>query len=172
MQLNFKNVDIDLDIIRTVKDVLLHGRAGYAIDLDLVVLGKPKDFGQMFRYSNTNCDSMMEMLFDLSLTSSVSSMGVNGGPYHVKDDNGAPFGVTSIELVVDESKDGTTNITPRLVEFLRTMVDPYGLERLKEPFRPKQPKFEVYTDPYVGVPIHTMFEWNIWDYFEGENDAW
>lgn len=162
-------VNTDKDIMDFVKSILSTGIAGGSIDLYLNVLDENYDASK-FVYRGSNSEDLVVKLFDLSLTSTITHISSVLGGFYQLADNGMRNAISGVEICIKPFEDGQTNITSKLVDFFHLLVDQYGLEQLKEPLRSKKPKFEVYTNPYLGVPIHTMIERNIWDYFEGNED--
>ncbi len=125
-------VESDKDIIAFVKNLFLKDRVASSVKLFFSVNeinGKEEfDPPKVFKYAQNNADDMMMKLFDLSLTSKISSV------YPSMDWNGE-YG--AFDIIVVPSMDGQTNITPNLIDFFKVLVDPFALDCLKEPFRGK-----------------------------------
>ena len=121
--------DTDKDIISFVKNLFLKNRIGTSLILffSLNELNGKEEFAppKVFKYAENNVDDMVVKLFDLSLTSKIVSVfpsrewcGKYGG----------------FDMVIVPSMDYQTNITAKLIDFFKVLVNPYALDYLKEPF--------------------------------------
>ena len=155
--------DTDKNIIAFVKNLFAWNRiaSSLILFLNLNKLGRKGDFEppKVFKYAENNADDMVVQLFDLSLTSKISSVFPSmewTGQYGAFD------------MVVVPSMDGQTNITPKLIDFFKVLVNPFALDYLKEPFRGSC--VVQYNPPAWGdfsVPL-TPYPYNPWEQFEGE----
>ena len=153
--------DTDKDIIAFVKNLFVHDRIASSLILffSLNKLGRKEEFEppKVFKYAENNVDDMVVKLFDLSLTSKIVSVfpsrewcGKYGG----------------FDMVVVPSMDYQTNITAKLIDFFKVLVDPYALDYLKEPFRGNC--VVQYNPPAWGDFFAPLTPYNPWEQFEGE----
>ena len=152
-------ITTDNDIIDYVKEVMIHGDMGHSIVLNLYVSYAQWETKQdkSYKFGDINIDDMNAVLFDLNLNSRISAIYSYFG-YNSGNEN-----VCGFDLMVEPFTDGTTNITPKLIEFFNLLVDPYTLDKLKEPFRPQPMKTNWFD--YGGIPIMPP-EPNIWEWLE------
>jgi hypothetical protein len=122
--------DTDKDIIAFVKNLFAQNMIGSSVQLFFNVneLNEKGEFDppKVFKYAQNNMDDMVVKLFDLSLTSKISYVS----PGMMWYDQFSAF-----DLIVVPSMDYQTNITAKLIDFFKVLVDPYALDYLKEPFR-------------------------------------
>ena len=154
--------DTDKDIISFVKNLFIQDRITTSLILffSLNELGKKGEFEppKVFKYAENNVDDMVVKLFDLSLTNKISAV------YPSREWCGKYGG---FDMVVVPSRDYQTNITAKLIDFFKVLVDPYALDYLKEPFK-KQ--FKQMCNPLnygefaYGYGIVTPY--NPWEQFE------
>lgn len=158
-------VDTDKDIIAYVKSLFAQNRIASSLMLffNLNELNGKEEFDppEVFKYAHNNVDGMVAKLFDLSLTSKISSV------YPSMDWNGR-YG--AFDMVVVPSTDGQTNITPKLVEFFQLLVNPWSLEKLKEPFTKNYWKRQEITSGYGSGMFIMMPQPTIWEWLEGEEE--
>lgn len=161
------NIREDLDVIREVRKAMEEGNVSSSIDIILDVYDGSGEYDR-FKFWQGNMDDMVVKLFDLSMTSNFTSIAPQYGGYYCVADNGMRNGIHQFEFRVVPSEDHSTNITPKLVEFLKMLVDPFELDRLKESLR-EWGKQEYRVQPY-GMFITLLDRLNIWDYFERNED--
>lgn len=151
--------DTDNDIIAFAKSLFLKNRIASSLILffSLNELNGKEEFDppKVFKYAENNVDDMVVKLFDLSLTSKISSV------YPSMDWNGQ-YG--AFDLIVVPSMDYQTNITAKLIDFFRVLVDPYSLDYLKEPFR--RNCVVQYNQPAWGDFFAPLTPYNPWEQFE------
>ena len=75
-------------------------------------------------------------------------------------------------VAFSESSDHQTNITPQMIDFFRTIVDPFSRDILMEALRPKPQPMEDYLNWDGKFIIAPIVERNPWDYFECEGDEY
>ena len=153
----------DKDIIAYVKNLFVQDRIASSLCLffSLNELGMKGEFDppKVFKYAQSNVDDMVVKLFDLSLTSKISSV------YPSMDWNGEYSG---FDMVVVPSRDGQTNITSNLIDFFQALVNPFALDYLKKPFR-EDYWVSQYNPPACGeVYFAPVTHYNPWEQFEGE----
>lgn len=152
--------DTDNDIIAFAKNLFAQNRIASSLILffSLNELGRKGEFDppKVFKYAENNADDMAVKLFDLSLTYRISSVfpsrewcGKYGG----------------FDMVVVPSRDYQTNITAKLIDFFKVLVDPYALDYLKEPFRGNW--VAQYNPPIWGEVYYApVTHYNPWEQFE------
>lgn len=150
-------ITTDNDIIDYVKKIMIHGNIGTEVMLNFYV-NDTNRMGKSYRFRDVNIDNMNAFLFDLNLRSRIREIYSYFGY-----EQGIADRVCGFDLMVEPFTDGTTNITPKLVEFFNLLVVPYTLDKLKEPFR-QQPMRAHWFD-YGGIPIMPP-EPNIWEWLE------
>ena len=153
-------VESDKDIIAFVKNLFLKNRIASSVKLFFSVNeinGKEEfDPPKVFKYAQNNADDMMMKLFDLSLTSKISSV------FPSMDWNGQ---YSAFDIIVVPSMDGQTNITPNLIDFFKVLVDPFALDCLKEPFRENW--VVQYNPPALGdFSSSLLTPYNLWEQFD------
>ena len=148
--------DTDNDIIDFVKILFSQNRIASSIQLffSLNELNGKEEFDppQVFKYTQNNVDEMVLKLFDLSLTSKISSV------FPSMNWNGE-YG--AIDMVVVPSLDGQTNITAKLINFFKVLVNPFALDCLKEPFRKNM--VVQYNPPTLGDFFAPLTPCNHWE---------
>ena len=156
--------DTDKDIIAFAKSLFLKDRIASSLILffSLNELNGKEEFDppKVFKYAENNVDDMVVKLFDLSLTSKISSV------YPSMDWNGQ-YG--AFDMIVVPSRDCQTNITSKLIDFFQVLVNPFALDYLKEPFRKNcvvQYNPPNYGEFAYGYGIVTPY--NPWEQFEDE----
>jgi hypothetical protein len=159
-------ITTDNDIIDYVKKVIIHGDMGHSIVLNTYV-----DFNhwgtsqsKAYKFGDINIDEMNAVFFDLNLNSRISAIYSYFG-YESGNEK-----VCGFDLMVEPFTDGTTNITPKLIEFFNLLVVPYTLSKLKEPFsRDYWTKRSWPEVSFNGVPIAIAPpELNLWERLEAE----
>ena len=153
--------DTDKDIIAFAKNLFLKNRIASSLVLffSLNELNGKEEFDppKVFKYAENNVDDMVVKLFDLSLTSKICSV------YPSMDWNGQ-YG--AFDMIVVPSIDGQTNITSKLIDFFKVLVNPFALDYLKEPFRGNC--VVQYNPPSLGDFFAPLTLYNPWEQFEGE----
>ena len=148
--------DTDKDIISFVKNLFVQDRIASSLILffSLNKLGMKGEFEppKVFKYAENNVDDMMVKLFDLSLTSKISAV------YPSREWCGKYGG---FDMVVVPSMDYQTNITAKLIDFFKVLVDPYALDYLKEPFRGNY--VVQYNPPTWGDFFAPLTPYNPWE---------
>ena len=153
--------DTDKDIIAFVKKLFLKNMIGSSVQLFFNVNelnGKGEfDPPKVFKYAQNNADDMVVDLFDLSLTSKISS--VSPGMMW--------FGqFSAFDLIVVPSMDGQTNITAKLIDFFKVLVNPFALDCLKEPFKQMDnlPNYGEFAYEYgIVTPYNPWEQFEDWD---------
>ena len=157
-------VDGEKDIIGYVKGEILAGNIGEYAYLNFYVTrdGHLKD---LCVYGDGAVDGLPAFLFDLSMTNRIASVS----PY-IKNAGPPTSRIDGFDFVVEESKDGQTNITPKLIDFFKLLATPWGLEKLKEPFSMNYRKMPEITFGYGSGQFIMMPPPTIWEWLEGEED--
>ena len=157
------------DVVNYVKRLAQVGYLAEQLEFYVDLRNDKWEHAGYFVYANMNVDKMIGHLFDLSLNSTISSIIAKfGSPWQMAD-NGARCPVIGFNIRIEPSSDGQTNITPKLVDFMRFALDPYGLERLKEQFT-RNPVWDVKIGTW-GVPVPFQIEnMDIWKVFEDEDE--
>ena len=164
-------VNTDIDIIRYVKKEMMKGNLGQFIELNVYVRNEDKVTSEVFKYDELNIDEMPPMLFDLSITRRIGAIYACYGFWEHKRDNGGHSAIIGFDIMVDESKDGQTNITAKLLDFFHLIVTPYGLEKLKEPFNRNYWKMPEITSGYLSGQFIMMPPPNIGEWLEADEEA-
>ena len=167
--MNDNRFETDKDIVAYVKDLFSKNRIASSLILffSLNETGLNGEFvpPKVFKYGQNNVDDMVVKLFDMSLTSKISSVSSS------MDWNGK-YG--ALDLIVVPSTDGQTNITSNLIEFFKWLVDPYFVEKLTESFRPQEIvrdwKIGDYISPFDFPVLSPFSPFNPWKMFE--DDEW
>lgn len=153
--------ETDKDIIAFAKSLFAQDRIASSLILffSLNELGRKGEFEppRVFKYAENNVDDMVVKLFDLSLTSKISSV------FPSREWCGKYAG---FDMVVVPSRDCQTNITAKLIDFFQVLVNPFALDSLKEPFRGSC--VVQYNPPAWGdfsAPL-TPYPCNPWEQFE------
>lgn len=123
----------DREIIDFIKKDIINGDTANFLTLDI----KDKTGGKMHCFSNYFSDEMFTTLFDLSMTKEVIGIGRNrlDPTSRTRAYNGTPTPIYGYIIVVEESKDCQTNITPRLMKFIEVIMNRGMLDRLAFPMR-------------------------------------
>ena len=151
--------ETDNDIIAYVKNLFSGNRIASSVQLFFSVIepeGKEGlDPSKVFKYTQNNADDMVVKLFDMSLTSRISSV------FPSMEWNGQ---CGAFDMVVVPSMDCQTNITAKLIDFFKVLVNPFALDYLKEPFRGNL--VERYNSPTFGDFFVPLTPYNPWEQFE------
>ena len=157
------NINTDREIFGYVKNLMRDCRFDDIIDIYFTCPSQDESIGSS-RFCINNVDELVGKMFDLSLTKRVSAIQAFGGKYGY---------VTAFEVVVEESPDHQTNITPRMIDFFKMIVDPFSRDVLVEALKPKpQPMEDDYLNWDGRFILSPVVEKNPWDYFEGEGDGY
>lgn len=160
----------DIDIIRYVKKEMMKGELGQFIELNVYVLKKDGTTQDVFKYDERNIDNLPPMMFDLSITRRIVAIYAYFGFWEHRKDNGGHSAIIGFDIMVDESKDGQTNITAKLLDFFNLLVTPWGLEKLKEPFNMNYWKMPEITSGYGSGQFIMMPPPNIWEWLEADEE--
>ena len=153
-------VNGEKDIIRYVKDEIQAGDVGEYAYLNFYVTrdGSLKD---LCVYGDGDVDGIPAFLFDLSMSNRIASVS-----HYIKNAGGPPTSrIDGFDFVVEESKDGQTNITPKLIDFFKRLATPYGVEKLKEPFTMNywywqtQEEVTSWSGQFIVTPPPSIWEW-------------
>jgi hypothetical protein len=151
--------DTDNDIIAFAKNLFAQNRIASSVKLFFNVneLGREEEFDppKVVKYVQNNVDEMVVKLFDLSLTSKISSV------FPSMEWNGE-YG--AFAMVVVPSMDGQTNITAKLIDFFKVLVNPFAIDYLKEPFR--EDRVVQYNPPTWNDFYAPLTPYNPWEQFE------
>ena len=157
------NINVDREIFGYVKNLMRDCQFDNIIDIYFTCPSQDESIGSS-RFCINNVDELVGKMFDLSLSKRVSAIQAFGGKYGY---------VTAFEVVLSESSDHQTNITPRLIDFFRMIVDPFSRDVLVEALKPKpQPMEDGYLNWDGKFIIAPVVEKNPWEYFEGEGDGY
>ena len=157
------NAETDRDIVRYVKDIMRVYQFDNSLDIYFTCPFQNGSIGSS-RFCINNVDELAGKMFDLSLSKRVSAIQAFGGKYGY---------VTAFEVVLSESSDHQTNITPRMIDFFKMIVDPFSRDVLVEALKPKpQPMEEDYLNWNERFIVAPIVEKNPWEYFEGEGDGY
>ena len=123
----------DREIIDYIKKDIVSGETADFLTLDI----KDRTDGKRYCFSDYYRDELFETLFDLSMTKEI--MGIRKNRLDPTSNmlayNGTLAPVIGYIIVVDESKDCQTNITPRLMKFIETIMHREMLDQLAFPMR-------------------------------------
>ena len=153
-------VKTDKDIYRYVKDILRDYQFDNILDIYLKS-PSPKGVAEYHKFNIQNIDELAGKMFDFSLSKRVSAIHSFASNYCC---------VSGFEISLSESSDHQTNITPRMIDFFRLIVDPFSRDTLVEALKPKPQKMEDYLNWNGEFIIAPIEETNPWEYFEGEED--
>lgn len=156
------NINTDRELFGYVKNLMRDCRFDDRIDIYFTCPSQDESIGSN-RFNIDNVDELVGKMFDLSLSNRVSDILSFGSRYGC---------VSAFEVVFSESSDNQTNITPRMIDFFRTIVDPFSRDILMEALRPKPQPMEDYLNWDGKFIIAPIVERNPWDYFECEGDEY
>lgn len=155
------NVKTDKDIVRYFKDIMRVYQFENTFEIHLTCLSR-KGVIDSDKFNVNNIDELVGKMFDFSLSKRVSEILAYGSKCGW---------LGAFEIVLSESSDHQTNITPRMIEFFKTIVDPFSRDTLVEALKPpKPPPMEDYLNWDGRFIIAPMVETNLWDYFETDGD--
>lgn len=159
------NINTDRELFAYVKNLMRDCPFDDIIDIYFTCPSQDESIGSS-RFCVNNVDELAGKMFDFSLSKRVSAIHVFGSSTHGY--------VTAFEVVVEESPDHQTNITPRMIDFFRMIVDPFSRDILVEALRPLKPQpmeedYLNWNERFIAAPI---VKTNPWEYFEGEGDGY
>lgn len=149
-------IKTDKDIFGYVKDIMRE----YRFDNILDIWFKFPSVGgvaETHRFNINNVDELVGQMFDFSLSKRVSAIHSFASNYDH---------VSAFEISLSESSDHQTNITLKMIEFFKLIVDPFSRDTLVEALTPEPPQMKDYLDWNGRFIIAPMVETNLWDYFE------
>jgi hypothetical protein len=160
-------VETDKDIVRYVKDIMRVYRFENIFDIYLTCLSQSGvTASHKFNFNVSNIDELVGKMFDFSMSKRVSEILAYGSKCGY---------LSAFEIVFSESSDHQTNITPRMIDFFRMIVDPFSRDILAEALRPLKPQpmeeddYLNWNERFIAAP---MVETNPWEYFECEGDGY
>lgn len=158
------NINTDREIFVYVKNLMRDCQFDNIIDIYFTCPSQDESIGAN-KFCMNNVDELVGKMFDLSLSKRVSAIQAFGGKYGY---------VTAFEVVLSESSDHQTNITPRMIDFFKMIVDPFSRDVLVEALKPPKPPpmEEDYLNWNERFIIAPVVEKNPWEYFEGEGDGY
>lgn len=156
-------IKTDRELFGYVKNIMRDCQFDNIIDIYFTCPSQDESIGSS-RFCINNVDELVGKMFDLSLTKRVSDILAFGSRYGY---------VTAFEVVIEESPDHQTNITPQMVDFFRMILDPFSRDVLVEALKPKpQPMEDDYLNWDGRFIIAPMVERNPWECFECEGDGY
>lgn len=150
------NVETDKDVYRYVKDIMRVYRFDNIFDIYLTCLSQT-GVTYSCKFNVSNIEELVGKMFDFSMSKRVSEIIVYGSKFGY---------ASSFEIVLSESSDHQTNITSRMIDFFKFIVDPFSRDTLVEALKPKPQAMEDYLNWNGKFIIAPMVETNPWDYFE------
>lgn len=156
----------DREIIDYIKRHIVEGETADFLTLDIV----DKDADRRHSFGEDGIDDFIQSMFDYSLTKTV--VGVRplrrDNTYSrwsvLKSYNGGMCPITGYVLVVKQSSDYQTNISPMLMKFLEVILKRGVIDKLAYPMgRPREVRLVEYG---YGCPIAWPPE-DPWDALEG-----
>jgi len=154
-------VNTDKDVFGFVKGLLRDCQLSNLLDIYFICPDQNAD--NYYRFDINNVEDLPGKMFDLSLSKRVSDIYSFG----YDNDNGR---VSTIEVHLSDSPDHQTNITPRMIDFFRTIVNPFSRDVLASALKPPKPKpmddYLNWGGRFMTAPI---VESNPWDYFEQDD---
>ena len=153
-------VETDKDIVRYVKDIMRVYQFENIFDIHLTRLSQT-GITDSHKFNVSNIDELVGKMFDFSMSKRVSEIIAYGSKCCY---------VSAFEIVISESIDHQTNITPRMIDFFRMIVDPFSRDTLVEALKPKPQPMEDYLNLNGRFIIAPLRETNPWDYFEYDGD--
>ena len=156
------NINTDRELFGYVKNLMRDCQFDDRIDIYFTCPSQDEGIGAN-RFCINNVDELVGKMFDLSLTKRVSDILSFGSKYGC---------VSAFEIALSESSDHQTNITPRMIDFFKMIVDPFSRDVLVEALKPKPQPMEDYLNWDGKFIIAPVVEKNPWEYFEGEGDGY
>ena len=154
------NVETDRDIVRYVKDIMRVYQFDNIIDIYFTCPFQNGSIGSS-RFCINNVDELAGKMFDLSLSKRISEIIAYGSKCGW---------LSAFEIVLSESSDHQTNITPRMIDFFSQIMNPFSRNTLVEALKPKPQPMEDYLNWNGRFIIAPLRETNPWDYFETDGD--
>ena len=155
------NVETDKDVYRYFKDIMRVYQFDDILDIYFTCPSQKGSIGSS-RFCINNVDELAGKMFDLSLSKRISVILAYGSKCGC---------LSAFEVVVEESPDNQTNITPRMIDFFSLIVDPFSRDTLVEALKPKPQPMEDYLNWGGGFIVAPIVETNPWDYFETDGDT-
>lgn len=149
-------IKTDKDIFGYVKDIMRE----YRFDNILDIWFKFPSVGgvaETYRFNINNVEELVGKMFDFSLSKRVLAIRSFASNYDH---------LSAFEISLSESSDHQTNITPKMIEFFKMIVDPFSRDTLVDALKPKPPEMKDYLNWNGRFIIAPMVETTIWDYFE------
>ena len=154
------NVETDRDIVRYVKDIMRVYQFDNILDIYFTCPFQNGSIGSS-RFCINNVDELAGKMFDLSLSKRISEIIAYGSKCGW---------LSAFEIVLSESSDHQTNITPRMIDFFSQIMNPFSRNTLVEALKPKPQPMEDYLNWNGRFIIAPLRETNPWDYFETDGD--
>ena len=154
------NVETDRDIVRYVKDIMRVYQFENILDIYFTCPFQNGSIGSS-RFCINNVDELAGKMFDLSLSKRISEIIAYGSKCGW---------LSAFEIVLSESSDHQTNITPRMIDFFSQIMNPFSRNTLVEALKPKPQPMEDYLNWNGRFIIAPLRETNPWEYFETDGD--
>lgn len=155
------NVETDKDVYRYFKDIMRVYQFDDILDIYFTCPSQKGSIGSS-RFCINNVDELAGKMFDLSLSKRISVILAYGSKCGC---------LSAFEVVVEDSPDNQTNITPRMIDFFRMIVVPFSRNTLVEALKPPKPQTSAdylnWDGRFIIAPLR---ETNPWDYFETDGD--
>lgn len=159
----------DREIIDYIKKDIVSGDTAdfLTIDIEDKTEGKRYCFGNRYCFSEHYLNEMFTTLFDISMTKEIMGIYKNrlDSTSNTLAYNGTPAPVIGYILVVKESKNCQTNITPRLMKFIEVIMNRGILDRLAFPMRHSR-EIEFHDFRVGGFSQIAMLQPDPWDAVE------
>lgn len=152
-------VETDKDIVSYVKDIMCVYQFENIFSIHLTCPSRKRSIDSS-RFCINNVDELAGKMFDLSLSKRVSEILAYG--------NKCGW-LSSFEIVLSESSDHQTNITPRMIDFFKLIINPFSRDTLVEALKPKPQAMEDYLNWDGRFIFAPMVETNPWYYFETDD---
>ena len=149
-------IKTDKDIFSYVKDIMREYRFDNILDI-WFKFPSTGGVAETHRFNINNVEELVGKMFDFSLSKRVSAIRSFASNYDH---------LSAFEISLSESLDHQTNITPKMIEFFKMIVDPFSRDTLVDALKPKPPEMKDYLDWNGRFIIAPMVETTIWDYFE------
>lgn len=155
-------VETDKDIYRYFKDIMRVYQFDNILDIYFTCPSQKGSIGSS-RFCINNAEELAGKMFDLSLSKRISTVLAYGSKCGC---------VNSFEVVVEESSDHQTNITPRMIDFFSMIVNPFSRDTLVEALKPKPQTMTDYLNWDGRFIIAPVRETSPWEYFECDGDGY
>lgn len=149
-------ITTDKDVFAYVKNIMQEYRFENILDI-WFKFPSVGGVAETYRFNINNVEELVGKMFDFSIFKRVSAIHSFASNY----DHVAAF-----EISLSESSDHQTNITPKMIEFFKLLVEPFSRDTLVDALKPKPPAMKDYFDWNRRFIIAPMEETNLWDYFE------